>query len=87
MDLEAGETEIETWFTTADGKTASTRIDDSQFALTGYSPIGGIWSGTGIVNSNLGVFNPATAGGGSHELIFTFGTGTCEKKDTIEIMG
>jgi hypothetical protein len=62
-------------------------IDNGLDTLTGYIPTsGGSWSGTGIVNANLGVFNPATAGGGLHELIFTFGTGTCEKKDTIEIL-
>lgn len=34
----------------------------------GFTPKGGRWSGKGIVNSVLGQFNPAIAGGGDHLL-------------------
>jgi PKD repeat protein len=55
-------------------------IQDLPFTLGG-SPAGGTWSGTGVTNGNLGIFNPAVAGGGTHILTYTYGTGTCEKTD------
>lgn len=44
---------------------------DAPFVLTGGIPIGGIYSGDGV-NSSTGVFNPATAGAGTHQIIYTF---------------
>ena len=58
-------------------------IDDGQYTLTGYTPpAGGMWSGNGIVEPTLGVFDPAVAGVGIHTLTYTFGTGSCEKSST-----
>ncbi len=40
--------------------------------LTGFSPAGGTWTGTGITDGNLGVFTPAVASPGSYELTYTY---------------
>jgi gliding motility-associated-like protein len=42
--------------------------------LQGATP-GGVWSGQGITNSSTGVFNPATAGVGSHTIKYTLPCG------------
>ena len=60
-------------------------IDDAQITLVG-SPVGGIWSGNGIIDANLGIFDPATATAGLHTLSYTFGVGTCEKTDEVTIL-
>ncbi|MFK7946127.1 MAG: PKD domain-containing protein, partial [Saprospiraceae bacterium] len=61
-------------------------IDNGLDTLMGYTPaFGGTWTGTGIVSPS-GVFDPATAGGGIHQLVYTFGSGTCLKRDTIEVL-
>lgn len=54
--------------------------------LTGFSPSsGGTWSGTGIINSSGGVFNPGIAGPGVHQLTLQVGTGTCLTSDVISV--
>lgn len=49
--------------------------DTTCINLTSYSlaftPIGGVWSGTGIINATTGIFNPSTAGAGTHILTYT----------------
>jgi gliding motility-associated-like protein len=45
---------------------------------------GGIWSGTGISNSTLGIFDPALASSGNHEIIYTI-SGVCGDADTVSI--
>jgi gliding motility-associated-like protein len=40
-------------------------------------PNGGTWSGTGVYNQNLGIFNPRIANPGRHQIIYTLGSGTC----------
>jgi gliding motility-associated-like protein len=59
-------------------------VNDSALNLTA-STIGGTWSGTGITNTINGTFNPTTAGGGTHQIIYT-DTGLCALKDTINII-
>lgn len=57
-------------------------------------PAGGTWSGTGNYNQTAGIFNPAIAGSGMHQIVYTFGSGVCrtsnEKnvfvRDSIEAM-
>ena len=44
------------------------------FALTGGSPGGGAYSGTGVSGGN---FNPATAGLGTHTITYTYTSGGC----------
>ena len=38
-----------------------------------FSPSGGTWSGPGIVEPNLGIFEPADAGPGQSNLVYEFG--------------
>jgi gliding motility-associated-like protein len=45
---------------------------------------GGNWSGSGIVNASAGTFNPALAGTGSHQIIYSI-AGNCGSADTINI--
>ena len=46
--------------------------------LTNFSPLGGVWSGSGIVNTT-GIFDPQEAGIGVHLVTYTVGEGTCRK--------
>jgi len=56
-------------------------IDASQFALSGGTPGGGIYSGTGV--DGLGNFNPSVAGAGTHDIVYTYTDGNgCTNTDT-----
>ena len=55
-------------------------LNSGNITLTGYSPLTGIWSGTGV---NGNVFSPTTLG--SSVLTYTVGSGTCLSTDTIHI--
>ncbi|MBN2729752.1 MAG: gliding motility-associated C-terminal domain-containing protein, partial [Bacteroidales bacterium] len=46
---------------------------------------GGIWAGTGITDTNNGVFDPSIAGVGTHEVVYTTG-GSCSDTDTAYIV-
>lgn len=46
------------------------------------SPTGGVFSGTGVSGTT---FNPLNAGVGQHEIIYTYGSGTCTTSDTATI--
>ena len=46
---------------------------------------GGTWSGNGITDPNLGTFDPATAGAGTHTITYTI-TGGCGDTDTEDII-
>ena len=46
---------------------------------------GGTWSGNGITNTNLGTFNPATAGPGTHTITYSI-PGACGGSDQINII-
>lgn len=41
------------------------------------SPASGTWSGTGIYNQTLGIFNPRIAGQGNQQIIYSYGSGVC----------
>jgi gliding motility-associated-like protein len=45
---------------------------------------GGTWSGTGILNSSTGLFNPTTAGAGTHTITYAIG-GSCGDTATTQI--
>jgi len=45
----------------------------------------GIWSGTGITNTTTGVFNPTTAGVGTHPVVYAYTEGICTYRDTLDI--
>jgi len=47
-------------------------VDAGQFTFS-FSPVGGTWSGPGIVNPALGVFDPADAGPGQFNLNYVYG--------------
>ena len=63
-------------------------IDDDTLHLKG-SPPGGEWTGTGIVDDSLGIFNPAISGAGVFDIYYTrdtiHDTVVCHKSDTIRI--
>jgi hypothetical protein len=45
---------------------------------------GGIWSGSGITNPTLGIFNPTVAGVGTHQIVYST-VDDCPASDTIFI--
>ncbi|MCK5766414.1 MAG: PKD domain-containing protein [Bacteroidales bacterium] len=57
-------------------------IDEPAFALTGGSPAGGIYSGTGV--NTDGIFDPAAAGPGMHDITYTFMDANGCSNDTIQ---
>ena len=59
-------------------------IGDPNINLVG-APAFGTWSGTGITSPTLGTFSPATAGAGSHQIIYQ-DTAVCGGADTITII-
>ncbi|MES2388879.1 MAG: IPT/TIG domain-containing protein [Bacteroidota bacterium] len=59
---------------------------DAPYTLTGFSPTGGTWTGTGV--NTTGTFNPATAALGSNLLLYTYTNGngctdTATKRVTV----
>jgi len=46
------------------------------------TPSGGTWTGTGV--TSVGIFTPSTPG--TFELIYTFGSGSCLTKDTLQAL-
>jgi gliding motility-associated-like protein len=54
----------------------------SSFVLAA-SPVGGTWSGSGLVTAG-GTFNPTTAG--TYNLTYSYGSGTCAASDTKQII-
>ncbi|MBK8340480.1 MAG: T9SS type A sorting domain-containing protein [Flavobacteriales bacterium] len=58
-------------------------IDVPAFALTGGSPVGGTYSGTGVSGGN---FDPAVAGAGAHTITYSYTDGnTCTNTCTYQI--
>jgi len=55
--------------------------DDAAFVLTGGSPAGGLWTGTGV--SGGGIFTPSSAAIGNN--IVTYTVGTCGFQDSRNI--
>ncbi|MBI3520727.1 MAG: gliding motility-associated C-terminal domain-containing protein [Bacteroidetes bacterium] len=53
------------------------------FTLPGFAPSGGTWSGPGVTAA--GVFNPATAGIGTHMLYYTLGP--CTDSKIVKVTG
>ena len=50
-------------------------VNGLQVTLTAETP-GGTWSGTGIVDPSTGLFDPAVAGVGSHDITYTLACGS-----------
>ena len=61
---------------------ASVCSTDPYFTLTGGSPAGGNYSGTGVSSNN---FDPSVAGVGSFTITYTYFDGTCSNKDSASI--
>ncbi len=61
-------------------------IDQGAFQLSGFTNIGGQWSGPGITDPVNGIFDPVVAGGGTHTLTFAYGTGSCYVEDIKEVV-
>lgn len=59
---------------------------NSAIQLSGFTPVGGSWSGNGITNSN-GTYNPFTAGNGNHNLVYSFTNNItgCTNRDTLVV--
>jgi PKD repeat protein len=55
---------------------------DGSFALTGGTPTGGSYSGTGVTNNN---FNPSTAGAGTYTITYTATQNGCSNTATNTI--
>ncbi len=55
-------------------------VNEAPFALTGATPAGGDYSGNGVSN---GVFNPATAGVGTHTITYTICGQSCTFTITV----
>ncbi|NBR14231.1 MAG: PKD domain-containing protein, partial [Crocinitomicaceae bacterium] len=64
------------------GTLASVCDNAPSFALTGGSPAGGTYSGTGVSNNN---FNPATAGAGTFPITYTATQNGCSNTATSNI--
>ncbi|MFC2111442.1 T9SS type A sorting domain-containing protein, partial [Bacteroidota bacterium] len=59
-------------------------VNAASFTLSGGSPSGGTYSGTGV---SIGSFNPATAGVGTHTITYTYTNGnSCTNSTTKTIM-
>ncbi len=59
--------------------------NDAPVNLTAVNP-GGTWSGTGITDTNLGTFDPAAAGVGSHTITYTLSGACAGNSDTENII-
>ncbi|MFM7822466.1 MAG: HYR domain-containing protein, partial [Bacteroidota bacterium] len=58
-------------------------LNDAALTLSGASPSGGVYSGNGVSN---GVFNPATAGVGTHTITYNYTDGNgCSSNCTFQI--
>ncbi len=65
------------------GPDDTTCVNAPPFNLTGFSPLGGTWSGQGITNPSLGTFNPTLATIGNHILVYSPAPSQCFYKDSL----
>lgn len=47
---------------------------------------GGDWSGPGIIDEDLGIFDPAVAGAGTHQITYEITEGACDNLATVEVV-
>ncbi len=59
--------------------------DSDPAQVLSASPAGGAWFGNGVVDSQLGSFDPMLAGLGTHNIYYVF-SGNCPNADTISIL-
>ncbi|MEO1623927.1 MAG: hypothetical protein AAFV25_02125, partial [Bacteroidota bacterium] len=61
-------------------------INEGNYQLAGFSPLGGVWSGTGVVDVVNGIFDPASVAPGDYELTYSFtDIYGCESEDSRTI--
>lgn len=60
-------------------------LDTLELTLTGETDGDTLWTGPGIIDSLLGVFDPVEADTGLHEIVVLYTEGDCVYTDTIEI--
>lgn len=61
-------------------------FNEPPFVLAGFYPAtGGTWTGPGIVNAGLGLFDPTAAGVGTHTLVYRTGAGSCAIFDSMQV--
>ncbi len=67
------------------GVDIDTCISVSAFNLLSFTPFGGWWVGTGIIDSLVGTLDPAIAGAGAYDLVYTYinPITTCRNTDTL----
>lgn len=70
------------------GADQSLCIDANSTTLTGFSPTGGVWSGSGITNGTTGNFDPSVAGAGTHSLVYAYADPAvgCTGRDSINFV-
>ncbi len=62
-------------------------VFDGLLQLQGFSPAtGGKWFGDGIIDADLGIFDPLVTGGGLFPIIYSYGVGNCEQHDTANVL-
>ncbi|MEL6636583.1 MAG: PKD domain-containing protein, partial [Bacteroidota bacterium] len=67
------------------GPNDSICMDAGMITLGNFFPLNGTWTGTGIIDSVAGTFDPNVTGGGTHEVTYSYGLGNCRVTDTKEI--
>jgi hypothetical protein len=68
------------------GNNINACVNDNAFDITGFSPVGGMWSGVGIIDPINGIFDPAIAGVGLHTVTYTYTDGNnCENSDDLVV--
>ena len=67
------------------GPDQSLCMENGTITLTDFSPQGGVWEGSGILDPQAGIFEPAIAGGGYHLLTYEYGEGNCLVIDSISV--
>ena len=84
-----GSTDSEDIMVIADGDATITPAgpycDDAVATTLVAAEAGGTWSGTGITDPALGIFDPLVAGPGTHTLTYTI-SGACGDTDTEDIL-
>ena len=61
-------------------------LNNGAYQLQGFNPNNNVtWSGTGITDPALGIFDPLVAGEGTFMLNLEFGSGTCFTEDSVEV--
>lgn len=62
-------------------------LNNGIYQLQGFDPLVGVtWFGPGIVDDELGLFDPTITGDGTFTLTIEYGAGTCFTSDDVEVI-